>query len=92
MPWSCTDPLETPSSAPPASSQTLPSRKRYRGTSEPMADTKTDSTELEDEDTDSEDEETAPEGQQQQAIPTKDTAEDETLDLGYEAAKHRTLE
>ncbi|GKD08220.1 hypothetical protein Tco_1187905 [Tanacetum coccineum] len=34
--------------------------KRYRGTSEPMADTKTESTESEDEDTDSKDEETAP--------------------------------
>ncbi|GJQ98827.1 hypothetical protein Tco_0521812 [Tanacetum coccineum] len=37
-----------------------PSSFRKRGTSEPMADTETESTESEDEDTDSKDEETAP--------------------------------
>nr|GFB25637.1 hypothetical protein [Tanacetum cinerariifolium] len=55
---------ETPSSSSSlASSPTYPPRKRYIGTSKPIADTKMESTELEDEDTDSKDEETIPEGQ-----------------------------
>ncbi|GJY69605.1 hypothetical protein Tco_0472587 [Tanacetum coccineum] len=79
-------------------------RKRYRGTSEPILDTKTEgdeseadgtgseSEESEDNGPGSESEETTPEDQQQQAVPVEDTAADETLGLGYKAARHRALE
>ncbi|GKE32837.1 hypothetical protein Tco_1452159, partial [Tanacetum coccineum] len=96
---------ETPSpSASPASSLTLPIRKRYRGTSEPKLDTETEddeseaegavlkSEESEDEGPGSEGEEVASEEQQQQAVPVKDTTADEPLGLGYRAAKGRSLE
>ncbi|GJW81600.1 hypothetical protein Tco_0145575 [Tanacetum coccineum] len=96
---------ETPSSlTSPASSLTLPLRKRYRGTSEPIVDTKTEGDELEAKGTDSESEESEDEGlgsrseeaafedQQQQAVPIEDTAADESFGLGYRAAKHRSLE
>nr|GEV06233.1 hypothetical protein [Tanacetum cinerariifolium] len=54
---------ETPSSsASPASSLTLPTRKRYRGTSEPILDNKTERDESKAEGTDSECEESEDEG------------------------------
>ncbi|GJX21389.1 hypothetical protein Tco_0224066 [Tanacetum coccineum] len=59
---------ETPSSlSSPTSSPTLPSWKKYRGTSELIADTKTECDESEAEGTNSESEEAALEDQQQQA-------------------------
>ncbi|GJV55103.1 hypothetical protein Tco_1456108 [Tanacetum coccineum] len=68
---------ETPSSsASPASSLTLPIRKRYR----------------EDEGPDSESKEAASKGQQQRAVPVENTATDEPLGLGYRAARPRVLE
>ncbi|GKD81114.1 hypothetical protein Tco_1347953 [Tanacetum coccineum] len=95
---------ETPSSSPSlASSTTLPIRKRYRGTFEPIFGTKTEDGELEvegtslrseeskDEGPGSEGEEAAPE-QQQQAVLVEDTIADEPLGLGYQAAKRRALE
>ncbi|GJT14220.1 hypothetical protein Tco_0861262 [Tanacetum coccineum] len=81
-------PYETSSSS---SSLTLPSRKRYRGTSELIADTKTECDESEDEGTDSKSEEAASEDQQQ-AVSAEDTTEDEPSGLGYRAARRRTLE
>ncbi|GJW60056.1 hypothetical protein Tco_0109391 [Tanacetum coccineum] len=84
---------ETPSSSSsPASSPTLPSWKRYRGTSELIEDTKIESDESEDEGTDSEDEETSSESQQQQDIPAEDIVKDEPLGLSYKAARRRALE
>ncbi|GJW47408.1 hypothetical protein Tco_0079054 [Tanacetum coccineum] len=96
---------ETPSSsASPTSSSTLPIRKRYRGTSEPILDTETEGDELEakgtgsesedsnDEGPISESEEAAPKGQQQQAVPVEDTSADEPLGLGYGAARCWALE
>ncbi|GKF79528.1 hypothetical protein Tco_0235096, partial [Tanacetum coccineum] len=85
---------ETPSSSSlssPASSLTLPARKRYQGTSEFIADTNTKSEESEGESTDLENEEAAFEDQQQ-AIPVEDIAEDEPLGLGYMTVRHRALE
>ncbi|GJZ61635.1 hypothetical protein Tco_0617772 [Tanacetum coccineum] len=73
---------ETPlSSLSLASSPTLLSRKRYRGTSELIADTKTESDESEDEGTNSKDEEMVSESQQQQTVLAEDTAKDEPLGL-----------
>ncbi|GJX06036.1 hypothetical protein Tco_0193968 [Tanacetum coccineum] len=66
--------------------------KRYQGTSEPIADTETESDESEDEGTDSESEEDASKDQQQQAVKTEDIAADEPLGLGYRAARLRALE
>ncbi|GJX01960.1 hypothetical protein Tco_0185873 [Tanacetum coccineum] len=84
---------KTPSSSSSlASSPTLPSRKRYQGTFELITDTETKSDESEDKGTDLEDEEAVSEGQQQQAVPAEDTAEDEPLGLGYKAARRRVLE
>ncbi|GJX53837.1 hypothetical protein Tco_0282206 [Tanacetum coccineum] len=91
---------ETPStSASPASSSTLPSRKRYRGTSKLIEDTEVEDTESEtkreeseDEGPDSESKEAASKDQQQQAVSVEDTAVDEPLGLGYEAARRRDLE
>ncbi|GKA44184.1 hypothetical protein Tco_0736908 [Tanacetum coccineum] len=95
---------ETPSSSPsPASSLTLPIRKRYQGTYEPILDTETEddeseaegiglgSEELEDEGPGSEGKEAASE-QQQQAVPVEDTTTDEPLGLGYRAARCHALE
>nr|GEU39576.1 hypothetical protein [Tanacetum cinerariifolium] len=62
----------------------LPIRKSYRGTFEPILDTKTESEESEDEGPRLENEEAAPEGQQQHVVPVKDTTADEPLVLGYE--------
>nr|GEW80419.1 hypothetical protein [Tanacetum cinerariifolium] len=96
---------ETPSSsASPASSLTLPLWKRYRCTSKPIVDTKTEgeeseakgtdseSEELEDDGPDSRSEEAASEDQQQQAVSVEDTATDEPLGLGYEAVRRHSLE
>ncbi|GJS21506.1 hypothetical protein Tco_0450138 [Tanacetum coccineum] len=96
---------ETPSSsASPASSLTLPPRKRYRGTSEPILDTKTkgdeskvegtgsESEDSEDEGLDSKIKEAASKDQQQQAVPVEDTSTDEPLGFGYGAARRRALE
>ncbi|GJW81601.1 hypothetical protein Tco_0145576 [Tanacetum coccineum] len=96
---------KTPSSlASPASSLALPSRKRYRGTSEPIVDTKTEEDELEAKGIDSESEESEDEGlgsrieeatsedQQQEAVPIEDTVADESFSLGYGAARRRSLE
>ncbi|GKA87846.1 hypothetical protein Tco_0809610 [Tanacetum coccineum] len=96
---------ETPSSsASPASSLTLPVRKRYRGTFELILDTKTkgneseaegtgsESEESEDEGPDSKGEEAASEDQQLQVVSVEDTAADEPMGLGYRAAKRRVLE
>ncbi|GJX41791.1 hypothetical protein Tco_0256781 [Tanacetum coccineum] len=92
------------SSALPASSLTLPLRKRYRGTSKPILDTETEGDESEangtgseseeskDKGPGSESEEIAPEGQQQQAVLVEDTTADEPLGLGYEVARRRALE
>ncbi|GKA69995.1 hypothetical protein Tco_0776059 [Tanacetum coccineum] len=72
---------ETPSSSTsPASSPTLPIRKRYGGTSESILDTKTEGDELEVEETGSE------------SKASEDEAADETLGLGYRAARRRALE
>ncbi|GKC88861.1 hypothetical protein Tco_1149510 [Tanacetum coccineum] len=54
--------------------------------------TETESDESEDEGADSESEEAASEDQQQQAVPTKDKAEDEPLGLRYRVVRRRTLE
>ncbi|GJZ44605.1 retrotransposon ORF1 [Tanacetum coccineum] len=91
---------ETPS---PSPSPTLLARKRYRGTSELILDTKTEDNvsgaegagswgeESEDESSDPwDDEEVVPEGQQQ-AVPVMDTAADEPLGLGYGALRRREL-
>ncbi|GKG46578.1 hypothetical protein Tco_0501424, partial [Tanacetum coccineum] len=67
-------PYKTSSSS--SSSLTLPLRKRYRGTSELIDDTNTECDESEDEGTDSKSEEAASEDQQQ-AVSTEDTTEDE---------------
>ncbi|GJV35072.1 hypothetical protein Tco_1407549 [Tanacetum coccineum] len=96
---------ETPSSsASPASSPTLPIRKRYYGTSDPILDTETEGDELEaegtgseseeseDEGPGSEGEETAYEDQQQQAVLIEGTATDEPMGLGYRAARRYALE
>ncbi|GJY72673.1 hypothetical protein Tco_0476376 [Tanacetum coccineum] len=79
---------------------TLLTRKRYRGTSELIKDTKGESSLLdskrkgsEDEGPDSKkEEEAAPEGQPQQAVQVVDTAMDESLELGYGAARRRARE
>ncbi|GKD65756.1 hypothetical protein Tco_1307864 [Tanacetum coccineum] len=94
---------ETPSSsASPASSLTLPIRKRYRGTSEPILDIETKDVESEAEGASSRSEELKEEGldlkeeeaasEQQQAVPVEDTAADEPLRLRYKAARLRALE
>ncbi|GJT02780.1 hypothetical protein Tco_0823949 [Tanacetum coccineum] len=96
---------KTPSSsASPASSPTLPLRKRYQGTFKPILDTETEgdeskaegtgseSEESEDEGPGSESEEAASEDQQQQAILVKDTTADEPLGLGYGAARCHAIE
>ncbi|GKD71091.1 hypothetical protein Tco_1325181 [Tanacetum coccineum] len=84
---------ETPSSSLSlASSPTLPSRKRYRGTFELIADTETESDESKDKGTNSKSEEAALKDQPHQAVPTEDTAKDEPLGLGYIAAIRRALE
>nr|GEZ35643.1 hypothetical protein [Tanacetum cinerariifolium] len=75
-----------------SSSPTLPSRKRYRGTSELITDTETESDKSEDEGTNSESEEAALEDQQQQAVQAKDTAEDDPLGLGYRTVGRYALE
>nr|GEV63710.1 retrovirus-related Pol polyprotein from transposon TNT 1-94 [Tanacetum cinerariifolium] len=80
------------SSSSPSSSPTLPSRKRYRGTSDLIADTKTESNESEDEGVDTKSEEAESEDHQQQVIPADDTAEDELLCLSYRKARRSTLE
>ncbi|GKF78370.1 hypothetical protein Tco_0233938, partial [Tanacetum coccineum] len=67
------------SSASPTSSLTLPIRKRYRGTSEPILDTETEGDELEAEGTGSESEESEDEGPDSES-------------LGYGAARRRALE
>ncbi|GKD22446.1 hypothetical protein Tco_1224149 [Tanacetum coccineum] len=95
---------ETPSSLPsPTSSLTLPIRKRYQGSYEPILDTETEddeseaegvrsgSKESEDEGPDSEGKEAASE-QQQQAVLVEDTTANEPLGLGYRAARCRALE
>nr|GEU91031.1 hypothetical protein [Tanacetum cinerariifolium] len=82
---------ETPSSS-SSSSPTLPSQKRYQGTSELIVDTETETEESKEEGTDSETEETASEDQQQQVVPVENTAEDEPSGLGYRAARRRSLE
>nr|GEW19017.1 hypothetical protein [Tanacetum cinerariifolium] len=78
--------------------------ERYRGTFEPILDTKTEgdeskaegtsskSEDLEEEGPVSESEEAAPEGQQQQAVPIEDTSADGPLGLGYGASRRRALE
>ncbi|GJT02048.1 hypothetical protein Tco_0823217 [Tanacetum coccineum] len=91
---------ETPSSsASPAPYPTLPIRKRYRGTSKPILDTKTEddeseaegadlrSEESEEEGPDSEGGEAAHEGQQQQAASVEVITMDRPLGLGYGAAR-----
>ncbi|GJY54879.1 hypothetical protein Tco_0446543 [Tanacetum coccineum] len=96
---------ETPSSlASPASSLIPPLQKRYRGTSEPILDTKTngdeskvegtgsESEDSEDEGLDSKIKEAASKDQQQQAVPVEDTTADELLGLGYRAARRHALE
>ncbi|GKG05318.1 hypothetical protein Tco_0325404, partial [Tanacetum coccineum] len=55
----------TPSSSPPVVSPALPPRKRYRGTSELIADTNTKSEDSEDESTDFKGEEAASKDRQQ---------------------------
>nr|GEW22575.1 hypothetical protein [Tanacetum cinerariifolium] len=83
---------ETPSSsASLTSSLTLPSRKRYQGTSEPIVDTKTEGDESKAEGIDSESREAASEDQQQQAVLVEDTAADEPLGLRYKEARRRAL-
>nr|GEV29205.1 hypothetical protein [Tanacetum cinerariifolium] len=95
---------ETPSSsASPTLNPTLPTQKRYRGTSEPILDTETEddeseaegtgswSKEFEEEGPDSEGWETASE-KQQQAVPAEDAIADEPLGLGYREARRRALE
>ncbi|GKF62585.1 hypothetical protein Tco_0182639 [Tanacetum coccineum] len=84
----------------------LPSRKRYRGTSELVEDTEDESLDLdteregsEDEGLDSEEEGPGSEEEedkavhegQQQAVPAEDTTVDEHLGLGYEALRHHKL-
>nr|GEX07206.1 hypothetical protein [Tanacetum cinerariifolium] len=66
--------------------------KRYRGTYDLIADTKTKRDESKDEVTESESEEAASEDQQQQAVSAEDTAEDEPLGLGYRVVKRHALE
>ncbi|GKB82438.1 hypothetical protein Tco_0949333 [Tanacetum coccineum] len=66
-------------------------RKRYRGTSELIADLDTESEESDDESTNSKSEEAASEDQQQ-AVPIEDTSADVPLGLGYGAARRRALE
>ncbi|GJZ23530.1 putative ribonuclease H-like domain-containing protein [Tanacetum coccineum] len=96
---------ETPSSsASPSSSLALPIWKRYRGTSEPIIDTKTEGDESEAEGTSSKSEESVDEGpgleneeaasevQQKRIVSVEDTAEDEPLGLGYRTPRHRALE
>ncbi|GJX84412.1 hypothetical protein Tco_0335186 [Tanacetum coccineum] len=87
---------ETPSSL---SSLTLPIWKRYQGTSELVEDTEEESLNSDDKRDRSEDEvpsseegeeEAALEGQQQ-VVPTKDTAMDKPLGLGYGALRHHEL-
>ncbi|GJS44492.1 hypothetical protein Tco_0569535 [Tanacetum coccineum] len=80
---------ETPlSSSSPASSPTLPLRKRYRCTSKLTVYINTESDELEDEGTHSK---TTSEGQQQSVL-TEDTAKDDPLGLGYYSARRHALE
>ncbi|GKA23111.1 hypothetical protein Tco_0709073, partial [Tanacetum coccineum] len=89
----------------PSLSLTLPIRKRCRGTSELVEDTKDESSDSdtegegsedegpgsEDEGPDSEEEEeAAPEGQQQ-TVPVVDTVADKPLGLGYEVLRRREL-
>ncbi|GJS90632.1 hypothetical protein Tco_0773268 [Tanacetum coccineum] len=97
---------ETPSSSPTlASPQTLPLRKRYRGTSKLVesSDTETEGDESEADGADSESEESKDEGpdlereetasgDQQQAVPVEDTAVDEPLGMGYGASRRCALE
>ncbi|GKC29466.1 hypothetical protein Tco_1036760 [Tanacetum coccineum] len=96
---------ETPSSsASPSSSLTLPIRKRYQGTSEPILDTETEGDESEAEGTSSKSEESVDEGpgleneeaasevQQQWIVSIEDTAEHEPLGLGYRMARRHALE
>nr|GFC14014.1 hypothetical protein [Tanacetum cinerariifolium] len=85
---------ETPSSSSSSLTllPTLSTRKRYQGTSELIVDTKTKSDESEDKGTDSKSEEAALEDQQQQAVSAEDIAKDESLGLGYKAARRRALE
>ncbi|GKF93120.1 hypothetical protein Tco_0279839, partial [Tanacetum coccineum] len=86
---SCETP--TPSSSPPVMSPAIPSRKRYQGTSELIADTNTKSKDLEDESVNSKSEDTVSEDRQQ-PVPVKGTTVDEPLGLGYGAARRRTIE
>ncbi|GJZ82429.1 hypothetical protein Tco_0647602, partial [Tanacetum coccineum] len=96
---------ETPSSsASPALSLTLPIRKRYYGTSDPILDTETKgdeseaegtgskSEESEDEGPGSKGEETAYEDQHQQEVLVEGTAMDEPMGLGYRTARRYALE
>ncbi|GJU72607.1 hypothetical protein Tco_1264012 [Tanacetum coccineum] len=85
---------KTPS---PSSLPTLPLRKRYRGISELIVDTESESLESASEREgskdgvpDMEEEETTIEGQQQ-AVPVVDTAADGPLGLGYGALRHHEL-
>ncbi|GJX26463.1 hypothetical protein Tco_0232759 [Tanacetum coccineum] len=73
---------ETPSSS--SSSPTLPLWKRYRGTSELIADTETESDESEDEGTDLESEEVALEDQQLLVRTTWEDPEDDTVYMDIE--------
>ncbi|GJY84936.1 hypothetical protein Tco_0498962 [Tanacetum coccineum] len=86
---SCETP--TPSLSPPVVSPNLPFRKRYRGTSELIADSDTESEESEDESTNSESEEVSFKDWQQ-SVPVEDTTADGPLGLGYGAARRRDLE
>ncbi|GJT67949.1 hypothetical protein Tco_1019429 [Tanacetum coccineum] len=81
---SCETP--TPSSSPPVMSPAIPSRKRYQGTSELIADINTKSKDLEDESVNSKSEDTVSEDQQQE-VPVEGTIVDEPLGLGYRAAR-----
>ncbi|GJS94790.1 hypothetical protein Tco_0801758 [Tanacetum coccineum] len=84
---------ETPSSSSSlASSPTLPSQTRYLGTSKLIAETETECDESEAKGTNSESEEAALEDQQQQAVSAEGTAKDESLGLGYKAARCCALE
>ncbi|GKD21884.1 hypothetical protein Tco_1223587 [Tanacetum coccineum] len=79
---------------------TLLTRKRYRGTSELIEDTKGESSLSDSKREGSEDEgpnskkeeEAAPERQPQQAVQVVDTAVDKSLELGYRAARRRARE
>ncbi|GKC16120.1 hypothetical protein Tco_1012902, partial [Tanacetum coccineum] len=75
-----------------ASSPTLPSQTRYLGTSKLIAETETECDESEAKGTNSESEEAALEDQQQQAVSAEGTAKDESLGLGYKAARCCALE